>query len=633
MRGFAWYLKRLKVMTPAEIAWRLLEAIKLKMLEAAFRSTILERRYANDDSESFEFCTDPKPQLPPVPFRLDAKHDEIASWLNGAWLALGFDWSWSPDPDIWHRAPDIGHDWPQVFFSKITYRQGNPFGDARVVWEPSRLQQLVTLALIACRHEETRIQAVDLITRQLLSWHRANPIACGMHYVSAMECALRILAVCLALDLIRQEIRDRPDLWRCATVIVHSHADLILHRLSLHSSAGNHTIAESAGLIFAGILFSEHRRAGRWYEVGLKTLRREAARQILPDGGGIERATWYHLFVLDLIGLVERLLVFKGHEVPAELTTALKRGRAFLTALASSPTDLPILGDADAGYALSPFLRLSFEEPTPRERLTTLPDTGLTLVRPASQSGLTLIFDHGPLGMPPSYGHGHADALSLILYDDSGPLLIDPGTYTYTGDQRWRNYFRGTRAHNTVLVDGLDQARPETPFMWSRPFAAELLEAETLEQGQIRLLARQTGYRDLGILHWRGVLISPDVLIVWDGIRGSGTHRFELNWHLGVDAVQHSANLLHLVRPANQAHGEISLRLNGGAVSLHQGDLDPILGWRSTLYGRKSAITTISLRHQGHAPHEFLSIFSFTETEPESSDIETVVDWFRQRAV
>ena len=69
------------------------------------------------------------------------------------------------------------------------------------------------------------------------------------------------------------------------------------------------------------------------------------------------------------------------------------------------------------------------------------------------------------------------------------------------------------------------------------------------------------------------------------------------------------------------------------AVSLHQGDLDPILGWRSTLYGRKSAITTVSLRHQGHAPHEFLSIFSFTETEPESSDIETVVDWFRQRAV
>ncbi len=46
--------------------------------------------------------------------------------------------------------------------------------------------------------------------------------------------------------------------------------------------------------------------------VGLRTLRQEAARQILPDGGGIERATWYHLFVLDLIGLVERLLDFQG---------------------------------------------------------------------------------------------------------------------------------------------------------------------------------------------------------------------------------------------------------------------------------------------------------------------------------
>ena len=34
-----------------------------------------------------------------------------------------------------------------IFFGFISYRQKNPFGDARVIWEPSRLQQLITLAL------------------------------------------------------------------------------------------------------------------------------------------------------------------------------------------------------------------------------------------------------------------------------------------------------------------------------------------------------------------------------------------------------------------------------------------------------------------------------------------------------
>jgi hypothetical protein len=626
-----------------------------------------------------------------VPFTLDARADEIESWLTGVWPALGFDWSWTPNAAVWHLAPDTGRDWPRVFFGKIVYRQGNPFGDARVVWEPSRLQQLVTLALISRRCEGARARAVDLIARQLLSWHAANPVACGIHYVSAMECGLRIIAVCFALDLVRREMIDRPAVWQCAAAIVHSHADLITQRLSLHSSSGNHTIAECAGLIYAGVLFPEMRGADRWYAVGLRTLCQEAARQILPDGGGIERATWYHLFVLDLIGLVERLLTFRGHEIPAEITAALERGRAFLTVFAQSPADLPVSGDADAGYALSPFLRLSFEASLAQEQLRTFPDTGLTLVKPTGESGLTLIFDHGPLGMPPSYGHGHADALSLVLYDESGPLLIDPGTYTYTGDERWRNYFRGTRAHNTVLLDGRDQARSETPFMWSRPFVAQLLETDMLGNGQVRLLARQTGYRDLGVMHWRGVLFSPELLIVWDGMRGTGEHEFELNWHLGIDAVWKSENPLDLpawgkavsdaggvvtlcvagpdqrssqcsrgqasrppdgpetltpcpsdgrdddrprfAKPTKSGRREISLLLIGGQVGFHCGDTDPILGWGSVLYGRKSPINTVSLVHRGRAPHEFLSVFSLAGTDSAPIDIETVVDWFRRRAV
>ncbi len=658
-----WYLKRLAVMTLMEVAWRLLGAFRLKVCEAAFRSGALGRGYAHDDPRGFGFCTDPESQLPSVPFSFDARSDQIKSWLIGDWPALGLDWSWTPENGaVWHRAPDTGREWPRLFFGKIAYRQGNPVGDARVVWEPSRLQQLVTLALIARVHESERERAVDLIVRQLQSWHEANPAACGIHYVSAMECGLRIIAVCFALDLIRPEIIDRPAVWRWAASIVHSHADLIGRRLSLHSSSGNHTIAECAGLIFAGVLFPEIRSAERWSAVGLKILCQEAARQILPDGGGIERATWYHLFVLDLLGLVERLLAFKGHAVPVELAAAVERGRACLAVLAQSSADLPVLGDADGGYALSPFLRLSFDAPPAQEEMRTFPDTGLTLFRPGSKSGLTLIVDHGPLGMSPSYGHGHADALSLFLYDESGAILIDPGTYTYTGDQRWRQYFRGTRAHNTVLVDGRDQARQETPFMWSRPCEAELVEAETLENGQVRLLACQTGYRDLGIVHWRGVLFSPEVLVVWDAMRGAGEHELELNWHLGADLDLISDNgltrmsdgsesgveprtagstvlldpgkmgTLRFAHPTKSGHREIRLLLSGGRIGVHRGDMDPIRGWCSMRYGRKTEITTVSLVHWGQAPHEFLSVFCLTGTDVAPGDIEMVVDWFRGRA-
>src|SRR5690606_4806822 len=64
--------------------------------------------------------------------------------------------------------------------------------------------------------------------------------------------------------------------------------------------------------------------------------------------------------------------------------------------------------------------------------------------------------------------HGHADALSFTLSVDGRELFVDPGTYAYHTQARWRAYFRGTAAHNTVRVDGEDQSEPGGNFLWLR---------------------------------------------------------------------------------------------------------------------------------------------------------------------
>ena len=48
-------------------------------------------------------------------------------------------------------------------------------------------------------------------------------------------------------------------------------------------------------------------------------------------------------------------------------------------------------------------------------------------------------------------GHAHADALSLTLGRGPVPVLIDPGTGSYTFDARLRDRFRSTAMHNTLL--------------------------------------------------------------------------------------------------------------------------------------------------------------------------------------
>ncbi|MBI4775003.1 MAG: heparinase II/III-family protein [Deltaproteobacteria bacterium] len=91
-----------------------------------------------------------------------------------------------------------------------------------------------------------------------------------------------------------------------------------------------------------------------------------------------------------------------------------------------------------------------------------------------------IIFDHGPLGMPPLYNHGHADCLSLTLSVDGRQILVDPGTYRYNRVNELRKYFKGTRSHNTVTVDGKDQAVQQGNFIWTNPFTASILERTEL---------------------------------------------------------------------------------------------------------------------------------------------------------
>ena len=57
-----------------------------------------------------------------------------------------------------------------------------------------------------------------------------------------------------------------------------------------------------------------------------------------------------------------------------------------------------------------------------------------------------LLFDCGPHGWA-NCGHAHADALAFELSANGRPLLVDPGTCTYTGAKDLRDWFRSSAAH------------------------------------------------------------------------------------------------------------------------------------------------------------------------------------------
>ncbi len=615
----AWYMTRLRLMSPAEIVYRVRERFHLRALERS-QPVLLERRL-RPATDAFSFCTARSAVLATLTWDLHGNSACAPQMLDGQWPALGFDWRWASARDTWHRAPDTGKQWPRWYFAKVEHRHGNPHGDARVVWEPARLQQLVGLALL-CRRPHYRADAVGLIERQLVSFTRANPPYIGIHYVSAMECALRIIAVCHAIDMVRRWIEHPRATWAAVLVLVESHARLIEKRLSLHSSAANHTIAEAVGLVYAGTLFPELDRAMRWRQLGVTLLKREIPRQILPDGGGAEQAPGYLKQIADLATLA-RLL----HPDLASIELRIALARRFLAETRGDASPLTAFGDDDGGHVLSRFWKSDTQAAASSRLRAVFPHAGYTILRSRAEALHQIGFRHGALGLPPLHGHGHADLLSVTWRAGRRDVLVDPGTFTYTAAPAWRRYFRGTGAHNTVTVDGRDQSNQRGPFIWHPTVSGRLVRATSGNDHSV-LLATHDGFPDLDVRHWRGLIYGHgNRLVVWDHIAGHGEHTVSAWWHLGEDAQVEDG----VVRAVGR---EWMIAVAGASeIQRYRGSVDPIVGWRSFRYGSKVPNTCIEARYTGMLPHTFVTVIAMgcdENTAPdqhEASHLATLQAW------
>lgn len=577
-------------------------------LRQGLNSRSLHRLFSVQDVSRYAFCTSPYSLLPTLPWRLPADDGQMDGLLKGVVPVFGYSWTWGADGSCWHRAPDTGAMWPRRFFADIPVQAGNPCGDVRMAWEPSRLQHLVTLALLAQQASlPARAQAMAAIEGQLLSWVESNPFLTGIHYVSPTECALRVLAVCHAVDLMRPWPDTSKPLWAAVLTLVFNHAELIRKRLSLRLPTPHDTLAAAAALIYAGTLFPEIDMAERWAAFGQYLLEEETPRSISHDGGSQEQGLGYLQFCTDLYGLIVALLDHRQAPVPEKIRQVFARSRDFLDEF-RSPHDgkLPPIGEGEDEVALSRHLRFTGKAKSPSPGLTTFHLSGYSIIRGRTHE--TAIFDHGVLGLAPRYTHGHADALSLLLRIGSREVLIDPGTYTRTGSVEWRQYFRGTRAHNTVTIDGLDQALQDGPLAWSMPFDTHLVYKDETPEGKITVIARHYGYKDrLGVTHLRGVSYDPPgSWLIWDWLTGTGTHHLELNWHLGCRPVPVDGGyrLEGLERP-------LLMTIEGGKASLCEGTVQPVGGWASAQYGSKHPITTLRVEHRGSIPHEFMTRLRF----------------------
>ncbi len=244
------------------------------------------------------------------------------------------------------------------------------------------------------------------------------------------------------------------------------------------------------------------------------------------------------------------------------------------------------------------FSQLLAEAPLRYTGTRAFPHAGYFLLgdRYETSDEVKMVVDAGPLGYLSIAAHGHADALSIALSVGGEEVLVDPGTYAYHTSPEWRRYFRGTRAHNTVLVDGRDQSDQSGNFMWSRHANARCIEFVD-ELPVQRFVGEHDGYAVLSdpVSHRREIEYDASArrFTIVDILECKGPHTVRLHWHCA-EALQpvltDTEVCLHTERHRIRI---IADRAPQRVLSFHGGKPEEG-GWISRSFGHKEPTTTVA---------------------------------------
>lgn len=563
-------------------------------------------------------------------------------------LALG------PIP-VWNRDPSTGRMAPLAFGRTIDYRDADCVGNIKYLWELNRHLHLVTVAQAYRLTGEVRY--LEGIGRLLGSWLDQCPYPRGPNWSSGLELAVRLINWSMVWQLIGGT--DSPLFAGAAGNIlrrrwldaVFQHVHFIRRHLSRYSSANNHLIGEAAGLFTAWMTWPYWKDMEEWGQRGFAVLVDEALRQNGDDGVNHEQAVSYQQFVLDFLIIGGLLGRANGHRFPEAYWNRVEAMLEFIASIMDANGNVPMIGDADDGYVV----RLS-QEPrfcpyrsllatgavlfkrgdfrakagwlddktrwllgAEADRFYALEQDAVRLpVRRAFPEGgyyilgsdfetddeVRMIVDAGPLGYQTIAAHGHADALSVTLSVGGCEFLVDPGTYAYHTERRWRDYFRGTAAHNTARIDGQDQSLIGGSFLWLQHARAWCEEwAASVREDRFR--GAHDGYMRLRdpVLHQREVRYDKAQrrFSIADSFACKGVHDVELFWHFSEECAIRCVDGRIVARRGDR---QIVIRPVEGVPAVVMANGDPSLpaGWISRRFDVKVPATTVIWRARISGP-------------------------------
>jgi len=369
---------------------------------------------------------------------------------------------------------------------------------------------------------------------QLVDWTKKNPRDSEHNYAwRSIEAGIRGYS----WTGLFQRFLDSPSFTPAVLVaFLNSCYDHTTFLMTKYSKGSNWGLMEAEGLAFIAITFPEFQDSKKWSDEAIMRLNKEVTNQVYPDGHQRELAMGYHMGCIGWFTRTFDLARINGQKdtFPESYLKIIEKMCEVPMKLGFPDGTTPQFGDSWTGtpgqiwrslgnwanlYNREDFRYIATEGKEgkkPEETAFALEKSGFYSMRSGwNINDICLVLKCGPDGG----GHCQPDNGTFELYAGGRHLMPDAGSYIYSGDPENRAWFRQTKVHQTLTLNGKNSTYSPKLIQWKPGRDLDLLVVEN------------ASYPDL--THRRAVLfIEKKFFVIIDEAFGDGTGEVDLHFQL-----------------------------------------------------------------------------------------------------
>ena len=378
--------------------------------------------------------------------------------------------------------------------------------------------------------------ALGYMVRFIRKWIAENPGGGGNSRYNWFDMQVAWRAIHLSWCYFLGEGGLTADEKKMITGSLQVHADILLEGFGKQNlNEFNHQAHGALAMLYLGILFPFLRGSEELVSSGLRILDHHIRHAFYTDGGNVEQMFGYYPFEAHLFRDAYLLCRANQVEFPEELAALLQRMIRFMVAVKQPDHTMPPVNDSFEMPAIPTIATLCAvlgqEAPAGPGSSVYFPETQIAVMRAEKgrHSWYVLINPAKSIG-----AHAHAGRLAFTLWINGRPLLIDSGCCNYDRPLLVR-WYRTTRAHNTVVIDGKSDEATSSARQWAPKRITGNRITRWVDHPDYRWCRMNSPTDDpvnSGVSWTRDlVLVKNEFFVIHDCFESSGEHRYETLFH------------------------------------------------------------------------------------------------------